>query len=83
MPGAHFQIADDLLDCEGEEAKAGKRIGKDEAAGKRTFVSLLGAEGARRKAEALCEEAVAHLAPFGADAALLAEVAEFALTRDH
>ena len=71
--GLIFQIADDLLDCEGEEAKAGKR----------TFVSLLGAQGARRKATALCEEAVSHLAPFGADGALLAEVAEFALTRDH
>jgi len=81
--GLIFQIADDLLDCEGEEAKAGKRIGKDEAAGKRTFVSLLGAEGARRKAEALCDEAIGHLAPFGADGALLGEVAEFALTRDH
>jgi farnesyl diphosphate synthase len=81
--GLIFQIADDLLDCEGEEAKAGKRIGKDAAAGKQTFVSLLGADGARHKARELLDEAVAHLAPFGADAALLAEVAEFALSRDH
>src|SRR4051812_4088311 len=81
--GLIFQIADDLLDHEGEEARAGKRIGKDQAAGKQTFVSLLGAEGARQRARHLLGEAVAHLAPFGAEAALLGEVAEFALTRDH
>ena len=81
--GLIFQIADDLLDHEGEEAKAGKRIGKDAAAGKQTFVSLLGAEGARQRARRLLDEAVSHLAPFGAEGALLSEVAEFALTRDH
>jgi len=81
--GLIFQIADDLLDHEGEEAKAGKRIGKDAAAGKQTFVSLLGAEGARQQARRLLAEAVSHLAPFGAEAALLSDVAEFALTRDH
>jgi len=81
--GLIFQIADDLLDHEGEEARAGKRIGKDAAAGKQTFVSLLGAEGARQRARELLAEAVSHLAPFGAEAALLGEVAEFALTRDH
>jgi farnesyl diphosphate synthase len=81
--GLIFQIADDLLDHEGEEARAGKRIGKDAAAGKQTFVSLLGAEGARQRARHLLDEAVAHLAPFGAEADLLGEVAEFALTRDH
>ena len=81
--GIIFQIADDLLDHEGEEAKAGKRIGKDAAAGKQTFVSLLGAEGARQRARQLLDEAIAHLAPFGAEADLFGEVAEFALTRDH
>jgi farnesyl diphosphate synthase len=81
--GLIFQIADDLLDHEGEEAKAGKRIGKDAAAGKQTFVSLLGADGARERARQLLDEAIAHLAPFGAEGALLGEVAEFALTRDH
>jgi farnesyl diphosphate synthase len=81
--GLIFQIADDLLDHEGEEARAGKRIGKDAAAGKQTFVSLLGAEGARAMARELLAEAVEHLAPFGAEAVLLSEVAEFALARDH
>ena len=81
--GLIFQIADDLLDHEGEEARAGKRIGKDAAAGKQTFVSLLGAEGARQRARELLAEANLHLAPFGAEAALLGEVVEFALIRDH
>jgi farnesyl diphosphate synthase len=81
--GLIFQIADDLLDHEGEEAKAGKRIGKDAAAGKQTFVSLLGAEGARQRARLLLAEAVSHLAPFGVEADMLSHVAEFALTRDH
>lgn len=81
--GLIFQIADDLLDHEGEESKAGKRIGKDAAQGKQTFVSLLGAARARQMAADLVAEAKAHLAPFGAEAALLNEVADFALTRDH
>src|SRR3546814_18081508 len=51
--GLAFQIADDLLDAEGEEAKTGKRVGKDRKAGKETFVSLLGSERARQQAEAL------------------------------
>ena len=50
--GLAFQIADDLIDHSGDEAAAGKRIGKDAAAGKATFVSLLGAERARQQARA-------------------------------
>ena len=56
--GLAFQIADDLLDEEGEEAKTGKKVGKDRAKGKETFVSLLGRERARRQAELLVDQAI-------------------------
>lgn len=79
--GLAFQIRDDLLDIEADPETAGKRTGKDEAAGKATFVSLLGAEGARARAEALVRSAAAHLAPFGARAEALAQAARFALGR--
>ena len=81
--GLAFQIADDLLDCHGEEAKTGKRVGKDDGAGKQTFVSLLGAERARRTSIELAEEAKRHLDPFGADADPLRAIADFAVARDH
>ena len=81
--GLAFQIADDLIDHEGHEEKAGKRVGKDRAAGKQTFVSLLGPERARRQADLLVEQAVSHLHGFGADADLLRAVARFAVERDH
>jgi farnesyl diphosphate synthase len=81
--GLAFQIADDLIDAQGEEGKAGKRVGKDAAAGKETFVSLLGAERARRQAELLVEQAGAHLNSFGPDADLLRAIARFAIDRDH
>ena len=81
--GLAFQIADDLLDHEGCEEKAGTRVGKDEEAGKETFVSLLGAERARRQAHALVDQAIDHLRPFGAEADLLRAVARFAVERDH
>ena len=81
--GLAFQIADDLIDHEGLEEKAGKRVGKDRAAGKQTFVSLLGPERARRQADLLVEQAVSHLHGFGEDADLLRAVARFAVERDH
>jgi farnesyl diphosphate synthase len=81
--GLAFQIADDLLDAEGEEAKTGKRVGKDGAKGKETFVSLLGIERARQQAQLLAGQAVAHLSTFGAEADLLRAVARFAVERDH
>ena len=81
--GLAFQIADDLLDHEGAEDKAGKRLGKDVAAGKETFVSLLGRDRARRQAEMLVAQAVDHLHGFGGEAALLRAIARFAVERDH
>jgi farnesyl diphosphate synthase len=81
--GLAFQIADDLLDHEGVEEKAGKRVGKDEEAGKQTFVSLLGADAARRQAQLLADQAVEHLHGYGAEADLLRAVARFAVERDH
>jgi farnesyl diphosphate synthase len=81
--GLAFQIADDLIDHGGQEEKAGKRLGKDAAAGKATLVSLLGPERARRQAEALTGQAIEQLHGFGEEADLLRAVARFAVERDH
>jgi farnesyl diphosphate synthase len=81
--GLAFQIADDLIDHEGMEEKAGKRVGKDSAAGKATFVSLLGPERARQQAGALLEQAIDHLRGYGPEADLLRAVARFAVERDY
>ena len=81
--GLAFQIADDLLDHEGQQEKAGKRVGKDPAAGKQTFVSLLGPERARQQAELLVGQAAEHLRGYGPEADLLRAVARFAVERDH
>jgi farnesyl diphosphate synthase len=81
--GLAFQIADDLLDHEGDEAKAGKALRKDDAAGKQTFLTLLGAERAREQARMLVDQAIGHLAQHGAEADLLRSLARFILERDH
>jgi farnesyl diphosphate synthase len=80
--GLAFQIADDLLDVEGDPSATGKRVGKDHAAGKATFVSLLGAEAARARAEALVAEANAALAPYGPAADALRQCAAFVVRRN-
>jgi farnesyl diphosphate synthase len=79
--GLAFQIADDILDVEGDAATAGKRLQKDAEAGKATFVSLLGLDGARARAAALVDEAEAALEPFGADAENLRQAARFVISR--
>lgn len=80
--GLAFQIADDILDVTGDPEKAGKALRKDAGAGKATFVSLLGLEGARRRAADLVEEACAALAPYGAAAENLRQAARFAISRE-
>lgn len=80
--GLAFQIADDILDVEGDPGKAGKRLGKDAGAGKATFVSHLGLAGAKSRALALIEEAQTALLPYGATAENLREAARFVISRE-
>ena len=80
--GLAFQIADDILDVTGNEAKAGKRLGKDSAAGKATFVSHLGLDAARHKARDLVAEAIDALCLYDAHADNLRQAASFAITRE-
>lgn len=80
--GLAFQIADDLLDVDGDEAKAGKALRKDEKQGKQTFVSVMGVHKAREQAHALSEQAVAHLSGYGEEAALLRTLARYIVERE-
>jgi farnesyl diphosphate synthase len=79
--GQAFQIADDLLDVEGDQAVVGKATGKDAAAGKATMVQILGITGAKARLQALVTDAENVLAPFGAPAARLIAAAHFIADR--
>lgn len=79
--GLAFQIADDILDVEGDAALAGKRLHKDAEAGKATFVSLLGLDGAKARARDLVADAQAALDPYGTKADLLRAAAQFVIAR--
>lgn len=80
--GLAFQIADDILDTEGDADAAGKRLRKDAEAGKATFVSLLGLDAARKRAGTLIDTACAALEPYGAKAQSLRDAARFVISRD-
>jgi geranylgeranyl diphosphate synthase type II len=80
--GLAFQIADDLLDAEGSEAKTGKRVGKDSRRGKLTFPGLVGVDESHHRAERLIDEACAAIAPLGAAAGRLTALARYVLERN-
>jgi farnesyl diphosphate synthase len=79
--GQAFQLADDLLDAEGDEAAVGKAVAKDAGRGKATLVALLGIEPARARLKTLVDDAEAALAPFGNKAATLKDAARFIASR--
>ena len=81
--GLAFQIRDDLLDVEGDDAQLGKTAGKDQAQGKATYVSLAGADAARERLDALSRLMDAALSPVGARADALRALARFAIARSH
>ncbi len=81
--GLAFQMVDDILDVTATAQTLGKPTGSDAENGKVTYVSLLGLEETRRRAEQRTRAALEALTPFGAEADSLRQLAEALLTRDH
>ena len=81
--GMAFQIADDILDVEGNQKLAGKALNKDVAQGKLTFVGLYGLDNAKKIAQDLISEAKQALEMFGPSALVLKELAEFVISRKY
>jgi len=81
--GLAFQIADDLLDFRGSQAKMGKRANKDAGRGKLTYPSVLGEQQSESRANEMVDQAVAELRPFGAAAGPLIQLARFVVERTH
>jgi farnesyl diphosphate synthase len=79
--GLAFQIIDDILDVEGDPLKVGKRVKKDQNAGKATFVSLLGMDTAKKHSSTLIDKANDALMPYGNKAKSLQRLANFVISR--
>lgn len=79
--GLAFQVRDDILDVEGDAAVIGKTQGKDAAADKPTFVSIIGMDASRQRLDGLVGEALAAVEPLGERGYTLAALARFAVER--
>jgi geranylgeranyl diphosphate synthase, type II len=81
--GLAFQIADDLIDVQGNQELAGKRVGKDQVLGKMTYPTLCGIDESLRLANSLVDEAIQAIEPFGVAANLLEALARYVIERKH